>query len=671
LRQQEHIAAVQINFNRASMEVDSDLPQPELLSLLQRIGESVETGLIVSPWGEPRELRQRGELWQWMRLGFGSLLLLAGFLLAGNNPESGAAIVAYLASYLLVGGTVILAAVRNLRNRFWFDEHLLMSIATAGALIIGEYPEAVAVMLFYLIGELLQGRAVDRSRRAIGALLDIRPEQATLLQNGQLLTVRPGQVKVGEQIIVRPGERVPLDGEIVSGESLLDTSALTGESVPRRLAAGDELLAGMINGEGVLTVRVIRLFEQSALVRILELVEHASGNKAETERFITRFARIYTPLVVVAAGLIALLPPLLMDGDWNVWCYRALVFLVVSCPCALLVSIPLGFFGGIGRASHQGILVKGGNYLETLARTSTVVFDKTGTLTRGVFEVRDVVPAAGWAEARLLELGALAEMHSNHPVGVSIRSACQKPPDPAGLQESRELPGLGIIATVNSQQVLVGNRRLLLREGVEVDPVPGSGTIVHVAVDGSYAGHLVIADVVREDATEAIARLRKLGIRRMIMLSGDRQAAVEEVAKMLGLDGYHAELLPEQKLEKVEELLAMRHPGKLAVVGDGINDAPVLARADVGVAMGGLGSDAAIEAADVVLMTDEPAKLATAIETARLTERIVWQNIALAFTAKGAVLLLGLFGLASMWQAIFADVGVALLAVMNSIRIIR
>ncbi|MDT8420492.1 MAG: heavy metal translocating P-type ATPase [Desulfuromonadales bacterium] len=671
LRQQEHIAAVQINFNQASMEVDSDLPQPELLALLQRIGESVETGLIVSPWGEPVGLRESGYLWQWLRLGLGSLLLLAGFLLAGKYPESAASTVAYLTSYLLVGGTVILAAVRNLRNRFWFDEHLLMSIATGGALAIGEYPEAVAVMLFYLAGEILQGRAVDRSRRAIGALLDIRPEQATLLQDGRLLTVQPEQVKVGEQIVVRPGERVPLDGEIVVGESLLDTSALTGESVPRRLAAGDELLAGMINGEGVLTVRVIRPFEQSALVRILELVEHASGNKAETERFITRFARIYTPLVVVAAALIAVMPPLLAGGDWHVWCYRALIFLVVSCPCALMVSIPLGFFGGIGRASHQGILVKGGNFLETLARTSTVVFDKTGTLTRGVFEVRAVVPAAGWAEAQLLELGALAEMHSNHPVGKSIRSAWHGPFDPAHVQESRELPGLGVVANINGQQVLVGNRRLLSREGIEVAPAQGSGTIVHLAVDGDYAGYLVISDVVREDAAETIARLRKLGIRRMIMLSGDRQEVVQEVAEMLGLDGYHGELLPEQKLEKVEELLAGRHPGKLAVVGDGINDAPVLARADVGVAMGGLGSDAAIEAADVVLMTDEPAKLATAIETARLTERIVWQNIALAFTAKGAVLLLGLLGLASMWQAIFADVGVALLAVMNSIRIIR
>ena len=671
LRQQPRIDAVRINFNQASLRVESELPTAELLPLLQRIGESVETGLVVSPWGEkPAALASR-EWLQWAKLGLGSLLLLAGFLIARDAPASVPAIGCYLVSYLLVGGTVILAALRNLRNRFWFDENLLMTIATVGALIIGEYPEAVAVMLFYLIGEILQGRAVDRSRRAIGALIDIRPDSANLLEDGQVRSVAPQQVGIGARIVVRPGERVPLDGAIIDGTSLLDTSALTGEAVPRRMVAGDTLLAGMINGEGVLTVRVDREYAQSTLARILDLVEHASENKAGTERFITRFARIYTPLVVAAALLIAVLPPLVFGGGWSDWFYRSLIFLVVSCPCALLVSIPLGFFGGIGRASHQGILVKGGNHLETLARTETVVFDKTGTLTRGVFEVRTIAPAPAWQRRELLELAALAETHSNHPVGQSIRTACACDLDPDRLQESRELPGLGIVATIDARRVLVGNHRLLMREGIEVAAVTGSGTAVHLAVDGVYAGYLLIADVVRDDALETVARLRKLGVRRMVMLSGDREAAVREVAQQLGLDEYHAELLPDQKLAKVEELLAEQHRGRLLVVGDGINDAPILARSDVGVAMGGLGSDAAIEAADVVLMTDEPAKLATAIETARLTERIVWQNIALAFTAKGAVLLLGLFGLATIWQAIFADVGVALLAVLNAIRIVR
>lgn len=671
LRLQPVIRAVQINFNQASLKVDSDLPTAELLPLLQRIGESVETGLVVSPWGEKPELLESGERLQWIKLAIGSLLLLAGFLIARGNPDSYLAIACYLTSYLLVGGNVLLAALRNLRNKFWFDENLLMTIATVGALVIGEYPEAVAVMLFYLVGEIFQGRAVDRSRRAIGALIDIRPDSANLLLDGQVQTVKPQQVQIGELIVVRPGERVPLDGEIIDGESLLDTSALTGEAVPRRMVQGDELLAGMINNDGVLKVRVLRPFDQSTLARILDLVEHASENKAGTERFITRFARIYTPLVVATAALIALLPPLLLGADWIDWFYRSLIFLVVSCPCALLVSIPLGFFGGIGRASHQGILVKGGNHLETLARTGTVVFDKTGTLTRGVFEVQTIAPASGWNSEQLLELAAMAETHSTHPVGKSIRSACEQPFDPDRLQSNRELPGLGIVATIDGRQVLVGNRRLLLQEGVDVAPVPGSGTAVHLLVDGEYAGHLLIADAIREDAEQTISRLRELGVKRMVMLSGDREPAVREVAERLGLDGFHAELLPDQKLEIVEELLADSHRGKLAVVGDGINDAPILARADVGVAMGGLGSDAAIEAADVVLMTDEPAKLATGIETARLTERIVWQNISLAFSAKGIVMLLGLFGLASIWQAIFADVGVALLAVLNAIRIVR
>ncbi len=664
------VHSAQLNFTAGSLRVDSSGPCQELFREVREIVERFEPGVSVRPWAEAQVLPPGRHIRRQLRRLAGGAGLLGLALLFDEFVSRELAIITYLSSYLICGGSVLLAAAATLRRGGWFDEHLLMSLATIGAIALGEYPEAVAVMLFYLLGEIVQGRAVDHSRRKIAALLTLRPDTANLLEGHQVRVTGPELVEIGQMILVRPGERVPLDGIIVEGESLLDSSALTGEARPRRQVVGDEVLAGMINGAGSLTLRVVRPFAQTTLARIIELVENANENKAETERFITRFAKIYTPLVVLAASLIAVLPPLLV-GNWGDWFYRALIFLVVSCPCALVISIPLGFFGGIGRASKQGILIKGGNYLEALAKTGTVIFDKTGTLTRGVFEVRQIFPEEGFSVKGLLELAALAEIDSSHPIAQAIREKYGQKLQRRRISALNEQAGFGISVSIDQRSVLVGNRKLLQQAGLNPESRPESGTVVYVAVDGCYAGALLIADDLREDAVEAIKRLRRLGVARIEMLSGDRQSETERIAGQLQLDGWRAELLPDQKLEVLEQLAAQQHPGQLIMVGDGINDAPVLARADVGVAMGGLGSDVAIEAADVILMTDEPGKLATAIETARLTRRIVWQNIGLAFVVKGAVMSLGLFGLASIWQAIFADVGVALLAVLNSVRIIR
>lgn len=659
-----------LNFTAGSLRIESTRPCHQLLEEVREIVERYEPGVSVRPWQEAGQTQPgkhiRSQLW---RLAGGGLLLIVALLME-RYLSQGAALVCYLLGYLLAGGSVLLAAFSTLRRGGWFDEHLLMSIATIGAFAIGEYPEAVAVMLFYLLGEIVQGRAVDHSRREIAALLDIRPDSANLLEGQQVRVVNPETVAIGQLILVRPGERVPLDGIIIDGEALLDSSALTGESRPRRKSVGDEVLAGMINGSASLTLRVVRPLEQSTLARIIDLVENASENKANTERFITRFARVYTPLVVLAAALIALLPPLFVGG-WGDWFYRALIFLVVSCPCALVISIPLGFFGGIGRASKQGILVKGGNCLEALAQVEMVVFDKTGTLTRGVFEVQQVLAAEPFSADEVLQLAALAEIDSGHPIGLSIRSKYGQKLNRQRIKQLEERPGLGISLLIDERPVLLGNRKHLLAAGIQPPSIEEVGSQVYLAVDGRYAGVLLIADQLRDGAVNAVAHLRDLGVRQIIMLSGDRQQEAERVAKELKLDGWKAELLPDQKLSALEVYQQKCRQGRLVMVGDGINDAPVLARADVGVAMGGLGSDAAIEAADVVLMTDEPEKLVTAIETARLTRRIVWQNISLAFVAKGGVMLLGLFGMATIWQAIFADVGVALLAVLNAVRIIK
>ncbi|MDN5327284.1 MAG: Zn2+/Cd2+-exporting ATPase [Moorella sp. (in: firmicutes)] len=604
-----------------------------------------------------------------------TLLLGMGFIFnerLHRTPYSWAEYAVLLAAYFLVGWPVIRAALRNLIRRRFFDENFLMTIATAGAIAIHQLPEAVGVMLFYAVGEYFQERAVNRSRRSIAALVDIRPEYANLKLNGESKRVRPEEVEAGQIIVIKPGERVPLDGEVVDGFSFVDTSALTGEAVPRKVEKGEPVLAGMINGQGLLTVRVTRPFGESSVARILELVENAAARKAPTEQFITAFSRYYTPAVVLGALALAVIPPLVFPGaTFSTWVYRALVLLVISCPCALVVSIPLGYFGGIGAASRQGILVKGANFLDALTGLHTVVFDKTGTLTKGVFRVTQVVPYNGFQEDELLAVAAAAEVYSSHPIAQSIRAAYGQEIDPERIGEYREIPGHGISAMVDGKRVLAGNDRLMHREGIAHEVCNVAGTVIHVAVDGSFAGYIVISDEVKPDAGEAVARLKEFGVKNIVMLTGDEEAVARRVARDLGIDAYYAGLLPEDKVAKVEELeagLPDRRRQKLAFMGDGINDAPVITRADVGVAMGGLGSDAAIEAADVVLMEDAPSRLATAIEIARYTGLIVRQNVVLALSIKAFFLILGAFGVATIWEAVFADVGVALAAIFNASR---
>lgn len=578
--------------------------------------------------------------------------------------------VLFLASYVLVGGEVVWRAVRNISRGQVFDENFLMSVATIGAFAIRQFPEGVAVMLFFKIGMFFEGLAVNRSRKSISALMDIRPDYANLQVGDDIKRVSPEDVKIGDAIVVKPGERVPLDGIVVEGRSMVDTSALTGESIPRDVEEGSNILGGFINQNGLLSVQVTKEFGESTVSKILDLVQNASSKKAPTENFITKFARYYTPVVVFGALAIALIPPLLIQGAiFSQWIYRALVFLVISCPCALVVSIPLGFFGGIGGASKKGILVKGGNYLEALNDVDTVVFDKTGTLTKGVFKVTEVVPEDGFNRDDLLELAAYAEVFSNHPIAVSILNAYEKTVNKDLVDSYDEIFGHGIKAAVCGREIFAGNSKLMRKEGISYNETNTPGTIVYVALDNTYAGHIVISDEIKEDSIDAIKALKNIGIGKTIMLTGDSRAVGEKVAKELGLDEVYTELLPDQKVEEVERLgNEARSTGKLVFVGDGINDAPVLARADIGVAMGALGSDAAIEAADVVLMTDEPSQLVKAIKIAKRTRNIVWQNIFFALGVKGVVLVLGAVGIATMWAAVFADVGVALIAVLNSTR---
>ncbi len=589
----------------------------------------------------------------------------------------------YLAPYLIIGWDVLWKAVRNILNGQVFDENFLMALATVGAFATGEYAEAVFVMLFYQTGELFQDYAVGKSRQSIAALMDIRPDTANLeLEDGSLEEVDPEDVEVGSVVVVRPGERVPLDGEVLEGVSALDTAALTGESLPRDVGPGDAVISGCVNQSGLLRVKVTKPCEESTVSKILDLVENAGEKKAASENFITRFARYYTPCVVIAATALFLLPtialallpasaqPAFLAGtDWTGWLHRALIFLVISCPCALVISVPLSFFGGIGGASKCGILVKGSNYLETLARTETVVFDKTGTLTQGSFTVTALHPAGGVTEDALLEAAALAESWSSHPISVSLRKAWGKDLDPSRVTDVEEIAGHGVTATVDGKAVSAGNSRLMEREGVQWEPCELLGTIVHVTVEGQYAGHILISDLPKPEAKTLVEGLKAAGVKRAVMLTGDAEAAAKAVAQELGIDEYHAQLLPADKVEQVESLLAKKSPGAaLAFVGDGINDAPVLTRADIGIAMGALGSDAAIEAADIVLMDDNPAKIATAMRISRKTLRIVKQNIWFALGVKGAVLLLGAFGVATMWEAVFADVGVAFIAILNAMR---
>ncbi len=593
----------------------------------------------------------------------------------------------YLVPYAVIGWDVLWKAVRNILNGQVFDENFLMALATVGAFATGEYAEAVFVMLFYQTGELFQDYAVGRSRQSIAALMDIRPDVANLEnEDGSLEEVDQEDVEVGSVIVVRPGERVPLDGEVIEGSSALDTAALTGESVPRDVGPGDAVISGCVNQSGLLRVKVTKPCEESTVSKILDLVENAGEKKAASENFITRFARYYTPCVVIAATALFLIPtialaliptsaqPAFLAGtDWTGWLHRALIFLVISCPCALVISVPLSFFGGIGGASKCGILVKGSNYLETLARTETVVFDKTGTLTQGSFTVTALHPAEGVTEDALLEAAALAESWSSHPISVSLRKAWGRDIDPSRVTEVEEIAGHGVTAKVDGRAVSAGNSRLMDREGVRWELCELPGTIVHVTVEGRYAGHILISDLPKPQAKTLVEGLKAAGVKKTVMLTGDTEATAKAVARELGIDEYHAQLLPADKVDRVERLLAGKSSSNaaLAFVGDGINDAPVLTRADIGIAMGALGSDAAIEAADIVLMDDNPAKIATAMRISRKTLRIVKQNIWFALGVKGAVLLLGAFGVATMWEAVFADVGVAFIAILNAMRCLR
>ena len=590
-----------------------------------------------------------------------------------NTPYSIGEYAVFIPAYLLSGWTVLTTAGRNILRGQVFDENFLMTIATVGAIAIHKLPEAVGVMLFFKVGELFQESAVSKSRRSISALLEIRPDAANLKTANGIEVVSPERIQVGDTIVIKPGEKVPLDGEIIEGNSQVDTSALTGESVPRTVNVGENVLAGMINQTGLLTVTVTKLFGESSIARILDLVENASAKKAATEKLMTRIARRYTPIVVISSLLVALIPPLVIPGATRAeWVYRALVLLVISCPCGLVISIPLSYFGGLGGAAKRGILVKGATFLDTLSGVKAIAFDKTGTLTKGVFKVTEIVPYNGFKQDDLLRIAAEAEANSNHPIAKSIRTAYNRPIDKSSISNYTEIAAHGIQATIEGKLVLAGNDRLMHRENITHDTCNVEGTVVHLAVDRIYAGYIIIADEIKEDAVQAIRDLKAAGVERVMMLTGDSQAVAKRIAKTLGVDTFAAELLPEDKVAAIEKLLGeFQKKGKVAFVGDGINDAPVIARADVGIAMGGLGSDAAIETADVVLMTDDPSKVAEAIQVGKKTHAIVMQNIIFALTIKVIFIGLGLLGLATMWEAVFADVGVALVAIFNATRVLK
>lgn len=605
-----------------------------------------------------------------IRLGIGVVLTAIGMF----APVSGLwELGIFLLAYVIVGGDIVLQAAKNVIRGQVFDENFLMAIATIGAFAVNQYPEGVAVMLFYQVGELFQGIAVNRSRKSISSLMDIRPDYANLKIGSDTKRVSPEAINIGDYIVVKPGEKVPLDGKVLEGSSMVDTSALTGESVPREVEAGHDVLSGFINKNGVLIVEVTKSFGESTVSKILELVQNASSKKAPTEKFITKFARYYTPVVVIVALLLAVVPPLIINGaTFSDWIYRALIFLVISCPCALVVSIPLGFFGGIGAASKSGILIKGSNYLEALNDVKYVVFDKTGTLTKGAFKVTEIKSVGGTSKDELLQVAAYAEAHSTHPIAESIRAAFGKEINEADIKDYNEISGHGIQVMVQGKEVFAGNAKLMSKEQITFLSPEEVGTVVHIAVEKQYLGYIVIADEVKEDSAEAIRLLKGLGIKKTIMLTGDARAVAEAVGRKLAIDEVHAELLPQNKVEEIEKLDKLKTKNeKIIFVGDGINDTPVLARADVGIAMGGLGSDAAIEAADIVIMTDEPSKIAAAIDIAKRTRRIVWQNIIFALAVKGVFLLLGAFGIATMWEAVFSDVGVTLIAVLNAMRVLK
>ena len=673
----EEISLSSIHFPTKTLliKLENENNFDEVTNQIKQIITSIEPDVVLKDKNKKNEsIISEAKLSPWEKIKFGvgiPLFIIAIVFSFSPLVEFGL----FFLSFVLIGSEVLIRALRNLFEGKVFDENFLMSIATIGAFAIGQYAEGVAVMLFYQVGEYFQSLAVNHSRKSISSLMEIRPDFANLIQNETTINVDPEQIQVGDFILVKPGEKVPLDGVVESGQSMLDTSAITGESVPRKVTVGDEILSGTINQSGVLTIKVTKVFGESTVSKILELVENAHHLKAPTENFITKFAKVYTPIVVFLALGLAVIPPLLNQGTFNDWIYRALVFLVVSCPCALVISIPLGFFGGIGGASKEGILMKGSQYLEALNQVHTVVFDKTGTLTKGIFQVTHIYPAPGLTKEEFIEYGALAESYSTHPIAKSIVNAYGKNIDESLIKDYEEISGEGIQATIKGRKVLFGNKNYISKETLipsTLNENKDMGTKIYMSIDGEFSGYLVISDEIKEDSKLAIDSLRKIGVKRLIMLTGDLETVALEVASHLKLDGYYAELLPHQKVEKMEELKKNHsEKGKLVFVGDGINDAPVLALADIGIAMGGLGSDAAIEAADVVIMNDEPSKIATAIKVARRTKTIVWQNIFFAFGVKAIVLVLGAGGLATMWEAVFADVGVTIIAVFNAMRVLK
>lgn len=673
IRKLDDVKFVSVNFANSTMTIDTDTID-KVKSKIKEIEPVVE----VEDHDNDKTLVSANELaenkWSVIKAVSGLLLLLAGMVFEDeihNTPFHIAEYAVFVVAYLVVGWNVIASAVKNIARGQVFNEHFLMSVATLGAFAIDEMPEAVAVMLFYVVGELFQDIAVGRSRKSIKSLLEIKPDYANLKSGTEIKKVSPEEVKIGDTIIVKAGEKIPLDGTVLEGSSFVDTAALTGESVPRKIKETDEVLAGMINQSGLLTIEVKKTFGESSISRILELVENATSQKAETEKFITTFARYYTPVIVIGAVLLAVLPPLFIPGaTFSQWVYRALVVLVISCPCALVISIPLGYFGGVGRASRKGVLVKGSNFLDALTQVKTVVFDKTGTLTKGEFKVSEVVTSNGYTKEEILEYAAYAETNSNHPVAKSISEAFGKDTDSKRIKQVDEISGHGIKAVIDGKTVLAGNDKLLHKENIEHPVCNVEGTVVHLAIDKVYMGYIIISDTLKDDAIEAIEKLKAKNIQ-TVMLTGDNQFAAAAFAKKLGIDKYFYELLPEDKVKHIETLIAENKGGKVAFVGDGINDAPVIARADIGIAMGALGSDAAIETADIVLMTDSPSKVAIAIDVAKRTRKIVWQNIYFAMGVKLGFIVLGVFGVATMWEAVFGDMGVALIAVFNAIRILK
>lgn len=678
----EDIESSNLNFinKKLSLEIKKSVNEKELLDKVVGIINDTEPGLDIqinyekekntnSVKEESKSDVNKADL---IKLIIGAVVYIFGIYQTATGFESQFSNLIFLIAYIIVGGEVLLKAIKNAFKGHMFDENFLMAIATVGALAIGELPEAVGVMLFYQVGEFLQGMAVGKSRKSITALMQIRPDSANLKVGSDIKVVSPEDVSIGDIIIVKPGEKVPLDGIVIEGISMVDTSALTGESVLREITAGEDILSGFINKNALLTIKVTKEFGESTVAKILDLVENASSKKSKTENFITKFSKYYTPAVVISALLIAVVPPIVIkDAVFSDWLYRGLIFLVVSCPCALVLSIPLSFFSGIGFASKNGILIKGSNYLEALRSVDTVVFDKTGTLTKGVFNVTKI-NSVGISEENLLEYAAVAEANSNHPIAKSILSYYNKSVDLEKIESYEEIAAYGIKVGYNGEHILAGNEKLMRKENIFYSPAKEVGTVVYIAVNKVYRGYIVISDEIKEDSIDAIKHLKSMGIKKVVMLTGDNEKVANNVASQLGLDKVYSNLLPNEKVDKLEEIYEGRtEKEKVIFVGDGINDAPVLARADVGIAMGGLGSDAAIEAADVVLMTDEPSKISKAIEIATKTNKIVWQNIIFALGIKIIVLILGAGGIATMWEAIFADVGVALIAVLNAMRAMR